>query len=357
MRLNRRKFLQIASYGIGGAIAGISGISLLSRLKQSPPVDSATLSQTIQDAMQPDFQVLEKVSREDASSLDKLLNIDEKYAPHLSRRITITLEKFPSFIYTYTIMDRQRGSGGAESISIANYCPGGSAFVFSQRGYLLTTFHQVDPIFNTPGSKGGILVFYDPTTGLSSSVRLLAYSQNYDLALGRIRAPDGMYRDTPILTAEPVYPEIVYSALFGNLPLLFDKQVEVCETVIGSGERYKVDASLKFSIEELKMGISAGELTNGLSGENEVVKQVKAGTRAYFQQRWTQYDTGERVGISPGNSGSPVFTYSNQLIGTVTEILGTKKSADEIDTRIVTFAGPSVVRALLKHYVNACNSG
>jgi len=105
----------------------------------------------------------------------------------------------------------------------------------------------------------------------------------------------------------------------------------------------------------LRIGVTAGRIVNNLKREGDI-ELGNIGTRAYLHEYWSQYSTGEKIIVSPGNSGSPVFTTDNQLIGNASQIYGPTTSTGEIDPTIVAFAGPSVIRALLNHYVTACNT-
>jgi hypothetical protein len=323
---------------------------LLSHLLQSGSkklVDSVTLSRTILDGMDLDFHMHQASSG--IESLAMLLATDVKYVPKTGEGHRINLESFPSFLYVCDVVRESQGDDKSLHASVHN---GGSAYVFASEGYFLTALHVVEHVLDTssPGEK--VILFYDPHTGLASKAQLLAYSRNYDLALCKVPTSHGMYQDVPLLKEEPVFPDLVYSPIFGDSDILLAQLRGVLQRAFGRQEDGS-EESLKFGYEELKIGVSLGRVLNGFEGPN--VEPVGSGTRIYGHDFWTQYVDGEPIKVGPGNSGSPVLTLDNQLVGVTSMIYGPRSPDGRIDPRLITFSGPLVIQSLLQNYVNACS--
>src|SRR3989344_7536550 len=189
-------------------------------------VSSSELTEEIMRGVEKekDFTLVRRLHGGQLKSLEKILE-GEEYEFNPKGDLQVDEKKSIGIVQTYLI--ESITSTEEERIATFNLKSKGTGFVFSNDGYLLLTYHQINSIVNS--SNGGVLLFSDPSRNIIRKVDLLSYSKINDLALGKIDIPDGIYEDRPILTSEPVHPNPVYSTILNNVSVDNDLVVKYLE--------------------------------------------------------------------------------------------------------------------------------
>ncbi len=232
---------------------------------------------------------------------------------------------------------------------------GGSTYVFHKAGYLLFNYHLLEDILKTHDIEDSVVVFHDSQKGVGYEVSILSYSKNYDVVLGKIDAPEGMYISTPIMKEEPVYPDFVYTCVLGNSNAIITKIDELLDKTFEE-EDSGISESLKISINDLSIDGFIGRVVNQFRILDEDTDKYKPGMRAYVPEQSAPFSLRRRTMdfLTFGSSGTPVFNAHNQLTGVVAEILIPPPRS--IEPKGVVFAGPLVIREMLSNYVKECLS-
>lgn len=214
--MKRRDFIKATGAGAGFTAAGGFIPSLVQAAERLPKPD--------------DFEILEKC--DDVESLEKLLIGGESAIPLWDHVPNITFNfprnLLPSIIYDYT----------SEIIQSRKYCEllldkigVGSGLILTNKGHFISAHHVLERVIK--GERDTVLL-YNPAADIIRKITPLAYTEKYDLALGKIDVPDD-FKVNPVFISKGTVREgsFVFSIMFDNKiissPRVINEVMDSCE--------------------------------------------------------------------------------------------------------------------------------
>ena len=146
--------------------------------------------------------------------------------------------RFPEIIINFNV------NTSVENTSLATLISQGSAYFLNSEGFFLTAYHVVQDI--QEGINSNLMLVYDPQTGLISQGRVLMYSKEYDLALGKV---DDIENFEPLNQAEQLTNKII-TPVDTDQDGLSDEEESRLGTNINSTD---TDQDGLFDLEEVKV--------------------------------------------------------------------------------------------------------
>ncbi|MFH1290882.1 MAG: serine protease [Nanoarchaeota archaeon] len=344
MKIARRFLLR---YAVCGAVA-LAGLYLGKGLLKKTEAD--LVREEIVENLEDDFVFRRLVSATEAKSLEQVLDGQKSTKGDAGE---LYVDRLPSFICAFVTdedtFDEERGMLHRSSGS-------GSGFIFHEGGYFFTNYHSVDEALEN--EDRAIFLVHDPLGGLAAPARILAHSKNYDLALGKLDLPENVIiKRTPIATNEPVGDQIIYSPVYDNIDceirLLSGDLLNTLAVIYKEGRVF--DKSFLIPFEQLGLNLLSGRVLDDSEWEVHPSSNYKmhSGKRAFLDQGAVKMMEGpfKEGRYKPGNSGSPVFTLDNQLVGIS---FGVMEDSSRPDFHAVAYTGQTVIREFLGRYVDAC---
>lgn len=330
----RRDFLKLS------AIAG-SGLAL-------GPFLTSLFGSTKEDNISPEeFTLLKAVSPEEVKSLEELLERGSKEVPSLSlENSKLTVQRFPEIAYNLYMKDYDENTSLAEIDSLTV----GATFTLTKEGFFLTTYHGVKDLIQEKNTDkiSPIMLVYDPVRGVIKKGEILAYSENNDIAIGKVDADEDFKEICPgIAKVDPTRTSRVYSLKYGNKEYINDS---LFEEVRSAGEFYVGFQNGKpiayyFQKDKLKkelgtdLGMSVA-ISQKVKLQNDEGKSILRDGQFAFSSK-TDF----------GHSGSPMFSLKNDLVAI---IIGKKQAEYEgKNVNITICTGPKKIREMLRNYINA----
>jgi hypothetical protein len=291
--------------------------------------------------------ILEKCQDADRASLEKLLTpataasgmpagkINLADYPHVTSRT-----HFPQIIYTVTEADEE----GRSSFSA------GESLILNKKGFFITAYHCVKLSLGV-GEPPGVVLIYGPTRNVILTGRILAYSKEADLALGRVMMPADLDFMPLTIAQGPVRPRQVYfNKRYAN-PAYFSRNL--LPRILKLARGFLADDRA----ESGNWMRTAEEEAEGLEYEVTLGRavRVEAGGESLLGPEPGRYFlmTGQR-GTENGHSGSPVFGLDGSLAGVVVSIpqkKGLFRNSKGETVRLAYFSGPENLRNLIKGYL------
>lgn len=302
------------------------------------------------------------------SGFNPLLNSPEKERESLEKLLSSTSasETSTGLCHIYTLKALLKVNDRA-SLNI-NPIALGSAHILNQDGYFLTNNHVFDLFFK--GKNEHLLLLYDPRTGLTAPVYILARDSERDIALGKVDINPSlkeMYNSVNILTSEPEVDAEVYSEVLKNPEYIMDKGFDnLLDSIsIGMSRTGKVMFRQKSSVKE-DPDIQYLEIKGVVMDDQEykeVIQKKKINVRLaignHVFAEITNLDSQKLIAnVIKSNSGSPVYI-GQGLCGIIRAVHMTKLELELADGKKAyaipyEFIGPAKIRQFLKDYLEVC---
>ncbi len=277
------------------------------------------------------YDVVGSITSDDIGVLESAL--DSPYMPEIDpndAKITTGEEFFPKILYSLSF--KQDGEKG--KYTIHQFSKSEAAML--RNGLFLTAHHAFEP-FDSENDDSYVdyKVIYDPKTGFSGNGRVIAFSDIYDIVLGKV--------DVPSVVSE-IQPNIVVPASDKHpLDMLYMVSYDKPEYIKGGLVRELVEKGLflpeesDFMPRDLSPRINVGKNPAAITGH---------------MNEWENLFLCEG---KLGMSGSPVYDLHNRLSG-----IFTSNRVSELDTgmklNIAQYTKPSKIRGLFENAISKNSS-
>lgn len=294
-----------------------------------------------------DVVILEKCPDADRASLEKLLipaksaSIASEGKIYLDDYPYVTSRThFPQIIYSVTEADGE----GRSSFSA------GESLILNNKGFFITAYHCVKLSLDADGSPGEVLL-YGPVRNVILTGRILAYSEEADLALGRVTMPADLEFTPLTIAAGPVQPrQFYFNKRYAN-PVYFSR--DLLPRILKLAQDFLTGDGAESENWVRTGGDEAGKLEYEVAIGQTI--RLKAGSESFLGPEPGLYFlmTGRR-GAEEGHSGSPVFSLDGSLAGVIVQIpkkAGLVRNSKGEAVRLAFFSGPENLRNLIKSYL------
>jgi hypothetical protein len=302
-----------------------------------------------------DFTLAKKTKKKNLKPLEEVVS-----EPNRTIKMTIggptmikveikpNLSSFPEVVYHVDVV----GNPNQCNSLIPLVKSGGSAFLLNKEGFFLSTYHQFDDHIEKQkkGNKNSMMLFYDPINGFATEAEVLMFSKKFDILLGRVRVdPDAEVEPQKIFDGDQPTIDQVFSATYQNIDYFLSGKMY--HAVVNSGDITEAPQGLTYNqtlsvkvrkLLSLKHTIDIGHIVPGITFVDDNKNK----------QPWKRIFFGE---VNKGNSGSPIYDVSNNIVGIVTEIPSDdilkafpklKKAND-----MTIYTGALHIRAMVKSYI------
>jgi len=230
-----------------------------------------------------------------------------------------------------------------ESQHSMTYSGRGEAYVFNSQGFFLTANHVVQT--DKPGNM--VSVLYDPISGIARTLHILAYSEKFDIALGKIDVPDDYYinpvriakcnPDSLSTVVSLVYDSDMIDTAFREL-MNYGNFNSLPDSTWGKMVVFDQDSLLKKQLgSDLGLSVSPGQIAKIVSKSDYLL--MKEGEMAFTNEGFK------------GDSGSPVFSLSGNYVCTIKEAYS-KETGISADSPATVFITPDIAGSLVRFYIN-----
>lgn len=313
--ISRRNFLNTL---------GVAGIALSSGLifpETCIPSQSSDLNQH--------YQIVDTIdTEEDLASLERVINngVDGPSNIYTFNQNTIPKNFHLEIVYPMTY-------SGSNNESSYNLTSGefGSTFLLNNEGFFISAYHVLKHHINDKNNnKPGLILIYSPQTGEIKDSRILSYSEEFDIALGKINNPSELECSAINLTGKSSFSdeEQVWVGAYSNKDYISGS---LCSEAVRA-----YCENRQFSP------------TQNLGGGQFVVDIINK--EGIFNEEWG-YVVNRK--FLQGDSGIPFFTSDNNLAGILTSS-GEVSYTNGQKKGITVFSGPVSIRNLIDNFICEC---
>ena len=329
MEMSRRGFLK--TLGALGSYAALSPVAKAAEAISGPSYGTGS-----------EYSIVSGVSMEDLGVLEESLTAPEPEPFTYGEDIGIdTSGIVPEIIYH---LDHWSEAGNPDEHVRPRSM--GTAFILNERGFWLTAAHVIDDYAERRDNGDTTLLVYDPQNGFAIPGRLLAFSSESDVALGKVEIPRGYTVNIPrtAISRNPV-PDLgkVFYPKYAN--------------------RDYIERDLLFDIAKRQpFGISISNPSFALTREpgTDLGYTMSIATIVDFVGESSSVrPDGQVVCLSngqPGDSGAPVFDFHGNIAGVVTGMGSVFDVISEGDVDLTTYTGSHKVRDLLEEFIRSHGS-